>query len=322
MKNIVFFGGGTGLSTILRGIKDIPNINIQAIVTVADSGGSTGVIRREFDIPAVGDIRQVMTALAQKENILTDLMSYRFGSKLADSTIDDHSLGNLIIYALTDLQKDFYNGVHYLSKVFNLKGEVIPVTDNSKSQLIAKYTDGTEQIGEHLIPRRDKKIETIAYTETDSIVVNQRAIQAINEADYVVFSCGSLYTSIIANLALPEIKKALINNKEKHFIYFSNIVTQPDETNGMDILDHIQEIEKYLDYEIIDTVIMNDQMPNDELLEKYEQFGSKMLLPNERILKSYCEVISANLLDDSNLKNVRHDAKKIKKIFRKVLGEF
>ncbi|MGL4950280.1 MAG: gluconeogenesis factor YvcK family protein [Mycoplasma sp.] len=322
MKNIVFFGGGTGLSTLLRGIKEIDGIHIQAIVTVADSGGSTGLIRKEFNIPALGDIRQVMLSLSQKENILQKLTEYRFNPKNKEnSSLSKHSLGNLIIYALIDLNNDFYQGIYHLSKIFNLKGEVIPVTDYPNAQLIARYEDGTEQIGEHLIPSLGKKIEFISHMETDKIVVNPRAIQAINEADIIVFSCGSLYTSIIANLSLPAIKNALLENDEKKFIYFSNIVTQPNETMGFDALDHVAEIEKYLKYGIIDIVVMNDTKPSDKLIEKYKETKSDLILPNERIMNSHCEVIGCSLIDNSNQDNIRHDAKKIKKAFKKILGE-
>ncbi|MGL4947781.1 MAG: gluconeogenesis factor YvcK family protein [Mycoplasma sp.] len=322
MKNIVLFGGGTGLSTILKGIKNIDNLNLQAIVTVADSGGSTGVIRKEFNIPALGDIRQVMLSLSNNETILEELMSYRFESSDAESVLKNHSLGNLMIYALIDLKNDFYQGISYLSKIFNIKGEVIPVTDYSSLQLKAIYTDGTIQLNEHEIPRSDKKISEISYIDIDKIKVNPRAIQVINDADIIVFSCGSLYTSIIASIILPGIKQALIeNNEAKEFVYVSNISTQPEETTGMSAYDHITEIEKYLCPGIIDTIIINNVLPGKKLVDQYINDNRELIVPDEQIRNSHCKVIETSLIDNSNHRYIRHDSKKIAKVFRKILGE-
>lgn len=321
MRNIVFFGGGTGLSTILKGVKDLGDIQISAVVTVADSGGSAGVLRKEYGIPAIGDIRQVLVALAKKESLLNELMSYRFDKKVNSSTVGLHSLGNLIIYSLIDIKKDFYDGIYYLSKVFNVIGDILPVTDYANSHLKATYSDGTTQIGEDKIPIKGKKISSITYCDIEKIRVNPKVIQAIHDADIYVFSCGSLYTSIIATLVLPEIKKALLENKEKHFVYFSNIVTQPNETSDMDAYEHMKEIEKYLCNGILNTVIMNNKNPCDELIAKYVSSGAKLILPDERIMNSHCEVLQASLIDNSNTESIRHDVKKIRKIFKQYLKE-
>lgn len=321
MKNIVFFGGGTGLSTILKGIKDLADIQISAVVTVADSGGSTGMLRKEYGIPAIGDIRQVLIALARKESLLNELMSYRFDQKADCSTIGRHSLGNLIIYSLIDIKKDFYDGIFYLSKVFNVIGDILPVTDYANCHLKATYSDGSTQVGEDKIPIKNKKITSITYCDIDKITVNPKVIQAIHDADVYVFSCGSLYTSIIATLALPEIKKALLENSEKHFVYFSNIVTQPNETSNMNAYEHVQEIEKYLCSGILNTIIMNNKNPCDELISKYEASGAKLILPDERIMNSHCEVLQASLIDNSNTQTIRHDVKKIRKVFKQYLKE-
>lgn len=316
MRNIVIFGGGTGLSTLLKGIKEIPDINLQAIVTVADSGGSTGIIRKEYNIPAIGDIRKVLLSLANQESILNDLMHYRFSKHIVDATIGDHSLGNLIIYSLIDIKDDFYKGIQYLSEVFRITGEIIPLTDFAGCELKAIYEDGSFCIGESCIPNTKKKIKEITYCDIEKISVNPRAINAINEADIIVFSCGSLYTSIIANIVLPEIKEAILANRHKTFCYFCNIVTQPSETRAMEAIEHIQEIEKHLEYGIIDAIIMNDTLPDKALIEKYELSGSKLILPNERIQNSHCEIIAESLIDNNNHDNIRHDAKKIKKAFK------
>lgn len=321
MKNIVFFGGGTGLSSILKGIKEIQDINISAIVTVADSGGSTGILRKEYNVPALGDIRQVLISLSNKEDFLNQLMKYRFEKNPDAISLKDHSLGNLIIYSFIDIKNSFYDGIHYLSEIFKITGEIIPVTDYAKCELRAFYTDGTFMDSEDKIPSEVKKIDNITYCDIEKINVNPLALHAINNADVIVFSCGSLYTSVIANLALPQIKNALILNKEKAFVYISNIVTQPNETRDMDALDHIKEIEKYLQHGIIDAILMNNTKPLSTLVDKYKNANSKLILPDERIYNSHCSVYEASLIDDSNLLNIRHDYKKLKKLFIQYLKE-
>lgn len=321
MKNIVFFGGGTGLSSILKGIKEIPDINISAIVTVADSGGSTGILRKEYNVPALGDIRQVLIALSNKEEFLNQLMKYRFEKTPDAISLKDHSLGNLIIYSFIDIKNSFYDGIHYLSEIFKITGEIIPVTDYAKCELRAYYTDGTFMDGEDKIPSETKKIDSITYCDLEKINVNPLAIHAINNADIIVFSCGSLYTSVIANLALPQIKDALISNKEKAFVYISNIVTQPNETRDMNAFDHIKEIEKYLCHGIVDAILMNNTKPLGELVNKYGRVNSKLILPDEKIYNSHCAVYEASLIDDSNTMNIRHDYKKLKKLFIQYLKE-
>lgn len=321
MKNIVFFGGGTGLSSILKGIKEIPDINISAIVTVADSGGSTGILRKEYNVPALGDIRQVLIALSNKEEFLNQLMKYRFEKTPDAISLKDHSLGNLIIYSFIDIKNSFYDGIHYLSEIFKITGEIIPVTDYAKCELRAYYTDGTFMDGEDKIPSETKKIDSITYCDLEKINVNPLAIHAINNADIIVFSCGSLYTSVIANLALPQIKDALISNKEKAFVYISNIVTQPNETRDMNAFDHIKEIEKYLCHGIVDAILMNNTKPLGELVNKYGRVNSKLILPDEKIYNSHCAVYEASLIDDSNTLNIRHDYKKLKKLFVQYLKE-
>ncbi len=321
MRNIVLIGGGSGTISLIKGIKDLKDINFYVVVTVADSGGSTGRIRDEYHIPAVGDIRQVLTSLAKNNNPLYELMQYRF--KNPDNpkyeSISRHCLGNLIIAAIIDIKKDFYDGIKYLSKIFNLDGEIVPITNEGHIQLKAIYEDGSVQIKEHLIPNENKKISEITYEKLD-FKVNPRVIETINNADYIILGCGSLYTSLIANICIPEVKKAIINNKKAKKIYFCNLVTQNGETNNMTAYDHIKAIEKHLEYGAIDIVIVNSKINKDsKLIDKYLQSKQNFIFADEKLKNSHCEVIETSLINNDDLDYIRHDVKKIKKVIKQIL---
>lgn len=318
MKNIVIFGGGNGLSTSLKGLKEINDINIRAVVTVADSGGSTGQIRKFYKSPALGDLRRVLVSLSKRETFLNQLMNYRFNSNHPEDPLNNHSLGNLIMLATNEMN-GFYEGIRLLSNIFDVKGEVIPLTDSVDCELVAHYDDGTTMISEHSIPDANKRIDYIEYLNENDIIVNPRVLEVINEADIIVFSFGSLYTSIIASMALPKVKEALLANKDKTFVYLCNIVTQPDETPNMDAYDHILAIEKQLEHGIIDYIVMNDHLPSSNLIKKYEKTNAQLILPNDRIKNSHCEVVASSLIDDYNQELIRHDTKKIKKAFKILL---
>lgn len=322
MKNVVIIGGGTGTSSLIRAIKDINNIKLSVIVTVADSGGSTGRIREEYNLPGIGDIRQVLIALSHHEGILTDLMKYRFKESRfkEQGNLSNHSLGNLIIASLIDIKQDFYSGIKYLSDVFNVKGEIVPITDNPNIQLCATYSDGTKQIKEHLIPSSNKKIEKISY-ENQDFEINPRAITVLSEADYIIFGCGSLYTSLIANLCIPKIKNEIIKNEKAQLIYVCNLVTQPNETDNMTAYDHIKAIEDHLSYGCIDTVIINNKKVNSEIFEKYKKANQNFIFADDKLLDSHCEIIQASLIDNNNESFIRHDVKKIKKVLKTIIKE-
>ncbi len=320
MKNIVIIGGGTGTTPLIKGIKDINDINLSVIVTVADSGGSTGRIRDEYNLPAMGDIRQVLIALSKNEDILMELVKYRFKESNKTGSLNSHSLGNLIITAMVDIKHDFYTGIKYLSNVFKIKGEIVPLTDNANVQLCATYSDGTTQTKEHLIPNTNKRIKTITYVDND-FEVNQRAIDVILEADYIIFGCGSLYTSLIANLCVPKIKQAIITNKKAKVIYFCNLVTQPNETDNMTAYDHVKAIEDHLEYGCIDSVIINNKKVSNTIYEKYKNSNQKFIFADQKLLDSHCEVIEASLIDNNNEDLLRHDVKKIRKVMKKIIME-
>ncbi len=312
-KKIVVIGGGTGLSTLLSGIKNIHDIELSAIVTVFDNGSSTGVLRREFKIPAVGDIRQVITALSTNENhhILNSLMAYRFQNK--NSNLDNHSLGNLIIAALIDIQKDFKKGIESLSTALNIVGKIIPITDESIN--INAVTVNNKIIsGESNIGNSREQLKKIFYS--DKVKANPDAIMAINEADYIIYGIGSLYTSIIANIALDDIQEVLRSTKAKH-VYVCNIMQQRGETIGYDTQDHIDAIEEHLGKKIIDIAITNSTIITAEVVKKYALQNQKIVPVKFR--NSKIKIMQEPLIKIMDDNTIRHDPLLIEQTFKKLI---
>ena len=241
---VVLIGGGTGLSVLARGLKDYP-IDITAIVTVADDGGSTGKIRDVMDIPAPGDIRNVLAALSDTEPMLEKLFQYRF----EEEKLGGHSIGNLLLAAMTNITDDFGHAVKELSKILNIKGQVIPSTTKS-IVLNAVMSDGEVVVGESNIPKKSKKIEEVYLTPED-IEPMPEAIQAIEEADLIVMGPGSLYTSILPNLILNKMRDAIINTEAER-LYVCNLMTQKGETTGYSVSDHVKAIHDHVGASFID----------------------------------------------------------------------
>ncbi len=295
---IVVIGGGTGLSVLLRGLKKFP-LEISAIVTVADDGGSTGKLRDLYDIPAPGDIRNVMVALSEVEPLVEKLMQYRF----PDGGLEGHAMGNLLLTALTNITGNIVDGVQALSEVLNIKGKVIPLTDESCT-LVARFADGTIVEGESLIDKENKKIEEIYYKEAPKPL--EEAVEAIKEADLIIFGIGSLYTSIIPNLLLPDIQKALINTEAKK-IYVCNAMEQPGETKDYTVSDHIKSIHKHIGQNIIDAVIVNDEKIPEEIRKRYEDVGVKeVVIDHDEIDKLGIELLEHRVIEINSKKEVRH----------------
>lgn len=309
-KKIVVIGGGHGQSTILRGLKTIHDIDLTAIVTVADDGGSTGRLRRQFHIPAMGDIRNVLLALAESETLLNDLMEYRFEETEEDSEIGGHNLGNLILTAMTQRCGSFMESIATLSKVLRVKGDIVPST----SQVITLYAemeDGTIVRGESNIPNINNHISKVFYEET--VHATKESIEAILNADLIIFGIGSVYTSILPNTIIPEIKDAL-NQTKALKCYICNAMSQPGETDGYTMEDHVQAIVDHGSN--VDVVLYaRDSIP-PHVLKRYAEEGS---CPVEIKAKDHnYEIIKANLLEfNSNL--IRHNSLKIKESIEEIL---
>lgn len=266
---IVVMGGGTGLSVMLRGLKEKP-LDITAIVTVADDGGSSGILRSELQMPPPGDIRNVLTALADVEPLLSDMLSYRFTS---GSGLAGHSLGNLILAAITDISGDFVTAVRELSRVFAVRGRVLPAADQAVV-LHAEMEDGTIVSGESAIPLAQGKIKQITL-EPAEVEALPEAVQAIKEADAILIGPGSLYTSIIPNLLVPKLAQAILDNDKAIKMFVCNVMTQPGETDGYTVSDHLEAVYRHVGHHLFDYVIVNDGEIPAQIQDTYAEKGAK-----------------------------------------------
>lgn len=300
-KNIVVLGGGTGQSVLLRGLKRFP-FNITAVVSVSDDGKSSGKIRQELNVPAVGDIRSVLISLLETEDVVEKMINYRFKS---NGDLDGHSLGNLLLAGLTDIYGNLSNAVLQISKILNLKGEVLPLTDDNVV-LMGKMSDGSVIEGEHNITLSDKKIEKIYYKVNPK--VNKSVIKRIKDADAIILSMGSVYTSIIPHLLCKEIIKA-IDSSDAKIMYVCNVMTQPGETDGFTASDHINLLNSYLGKRKIDTVITNSKKVSKKTQKIYETLEQKDLVKIDS-KNINIEHINKPLIKIENDK-IRHDNMKL-----------
>lgn len=303
-KKVVVLGGGTGMSNLLRGLKQYP-LDITAIVTVCDDGQSTGILREEFNIPAVGDIRRVLVALSETEPLVMELFNYRFKTT---SDLDGHAVGNLLLTAASEISGNLSDGIEALSKVLNLKGKVVPLTEDNVV-LMAEMLDGSIIEGEHTITQDKRQIKKVFYKE--KAVATSEALKAIREADLIVFSMGSLFTSIIPNLLIPEIVTEIENSNAK-LMYVCNMMTQPGETDDYKVSDHVMKLNEYLGQRNIDIVLANIGAIDEEMAKFYETQEQKdpVICDSEYFKDKNIEVIvddftyvtSNNLLRHDNIK--------------------
>ena len=266
-KKVVVLGGGTGSSTLLRGLKEFP-IDLTAIVSVCDDGNSTGVLREEFNIPAVGDIRRVLVALSETEPLVMELFNYRFRTK---SDLDGHTVGNLLLTASSEITGNLSDGIEALSKIFNLKGKVVPLTEENVV-LMGEMGDGVIVEGEHNITQYKSTVKRVFYKEKPQ--PTKEAVKAIREADLIVLSMGSVFTSIIPNLICEEIVEAIDNSKGK-IMYVCNMVTQPGETEDFKVSDHVKLLNQYLGKRKINVVVANSGKIDEEMAKRYESLEQK-----------------------------------------------
>ena len=303
MKKVVVLGGGNGLSTLLRGLKQFP-VDLTAIVSVCDDGKSTGILRKEFNTPAMGDIRRVLIALSETEPLFEKMFNYRFKT---DSYLNGHAVGNFLLQAMTDITGSVGEGIKALEKVLNLKGKVIPLTEKGDITLVAEMTDGTIVEGEHKITEANKIIKKVYYKEDPEITPD--AIKAIKKADLIILSVGSLYTSIIPNIIPKEMKEALSQSKAK-IMYVCNIMTQPGETDKFKVSDHVNKLNEYLGERNIDVVIANNGKIEPNIINKYSTLEQKdPVILDKQNLKGV-EIIGDDLtkVEEGTL---RHDTLKL-----------
>lgn len=269
-KKVVVLGGGTGQSVLLSGLKKFP-FDITAVVSVCDDGKSTGKLRKEFNVPAMGDIRRVLIALSETEEIIGQLVNYRFKT---NGDFDGHTVGNIILTALTDIYGSMSLGIKQVTKILNLKGTVLPLTDDNVT-LMGEMEDDSIVEGEHNITLSEKKIKRVFYKEEPT--ANKEVINKIKEADAIILSMGSIYTSIIPNLLCKKVRDAIDKSNAK-IIYVCNIMSQPGETDGFKVSDHINLLNTYLGKRKIDVVITNNEKISKKIQKKYETLEQKDLV--------------------------------------------
>ena len=302
---IVAIGGGTGLSTMLKGIKKITN-NITAVVTVGDDGGSSGRLRAEMGILPPGDIRNCIAALADDEDLVTKLFQYRFK---AGEGLEGHSFGNLFLTAMCAITGDMYRAVKESSKVLSIRGKVFPSTlDDMK--LAAELEDGTIVEGESRIPDAGQKIVRL-FTNPKDCKPLPEVIEAIEQADLIILGPGSLFTSVIPNLLIKDISRAVSRSNAKK-IYVCNIMTQPGETSDFSAYDHIKAILDHACYpNIVEAVMVNDTLP-DDISDDYKASNSYPVINDvEKIEKLGLKTVRTRLYEENAKKYVRHSPRRL-----------
>ncbi len=302
---IVVIGGGSGQSVLLKGFKEYTS-NITAIVTVADSGGSSGRLRDSFDILPPGDIRNCLVALAEAEPLVRDLFQYRFGPE--SSELEGHSFGNLFITALTKVAGDFEAAVKASSQVLAIRGEVVPST-YEKVSLVAEYEDGSIVKGEAEIPKQGKRIKRVML-EPNKPVASIEALHAIEQADIIFLGPGSLYTSIVPNLLVKDISEKLKASSAAK-VYVCNVMTQKGETDGFSVYDHLKVLIDHAGHGIISHCVVDNTFLPKSLRLKYQKEGSAPVTMSDvsEVAKLGVDLIYGNVVDTQGL--LRHNPHKI-----------
>lgn len=313
-KKIAIFGGGTGLSVLLRGLKQQP-VDITAIVTVADDGGSSGRLRDELKIPPPGDVRNVLAALSDVEPLVEDLFQHRF-SKGGD--LIGHSLGNLILAAMTNITGDFFHAVTEMSKVLNVRGRVLPAA-NTSVVLHAEMDDGQIISGESTIPSYGKRIKRVFLTP-EKIEPVPETIDVIRGADLIILGPGSLYTSILPNLLVPKIREEILNAPAKK-VYICNVMTQPGETLYYSAADHVKALNQHMGGPFIDMILVNNEEIPDDIRERYAKEQAQPVQFNIDDLSAMgLEVIKDQIVTYEN-GVIRHDTHKVASLLVDLLKE-
>ena len=299
-KKVVVFGGGTGLSYLLKGLKDFP-LDITAVITVSDDGRSTGKLREEFHAPAVGDIRKVLSSLSSTSQNIKNMLEYRFDTT---SDLDGHALGNLILISLLNITGSLKESINELCTLLDIKNKVLPLTEDANLTLMAEMTDGSVIEGEASITKSDKKVKRLFYKEQPEVLEEVKV--AIKEADLIIFSMGSLYTSIFPHIISDDIRKTLDEVKTP-IMYLCNIVTQPGETDDFTVSDHVNLINSYLGKHKLDAVIASNSKISEEMALRYanEEQKDPVKIDYPVLSKLDTEFIEADLLtiDDNTLKH-------------------
>ena len=303
-KKVVVLGGGTGISFLLKGLKEFP-VDITAVITVSDNGRSTGTLREEFNIPAVGDIRKVVSNMSNIDDDIKQMMEYRFETS---SDLNGHALGNLIFTAMMDITGSLEKSIASLSKLLDVNHLILPLSEDYLT-LMGETIDGRIIEGEENITQAQTKYKKIFYKEEPHVL--KKVLEKIEEADLILLSMGSLYTSILPHLISKEIKETIKNSKAD-IMYLCNAFTQPGETDGFKVSDHINLLNKYLDNKKIKAVIASNTKIAKSIAEKYSTTEQKDLveIDYDKLKETEAELIEADLLTlvDGTIK---HDSIKL-----------
>lgn len=319
-KKIVAIGGGTGLSTLLRGLREYDNINISAVVAMMDDGGSSGRLKEEFGVLPPGDIRNCLIALSKRENLLTKIFNYRFPVTKKKPQVGGHSLGNLLMLALSDIYGGFDKAIQKISEILSIRGKVLPIT-LQPAQLVAVLEDGRKTIGETRIAKSKKPIKKLLLNPT-KVKHYPEVVDEILSSNMIVVGPGSLFTSILPNLIIEEVAEAISKSYGKK-VYVCNIMTQPGETDNYTVADHIRKIYEHCKNKFIfDYVIVNSGKLSKKILKNYTKEKSyPVKIDNDMILKN----LTKNVIKDSFVrlnkdgKFIRHDSKKLAEVLLSVL---
>jgi len=303
---ILSIGGGTGLSTLLRGLKNGPG-DLSVIVTVTDDGGSSGRLREELNVMPPGDIRNCMIALSEDEHLMSRLFRYRFNSK---GDLNGHSFGNLFVTALAGVTGDFAEAVRLTSEVLAIKGVIYPST-NSPVSLRGQLNDGSWIDGESRITASGKKIKRICLDPADARPLDA-AVEAIACADIITLGPGSLYTSLIPNLLVKGITDA-VQQSQASKVYVQNIMTQPGESDGMSAADHVEALVGHCSGKMLfSRILLNSGMPSPLLLAKYQAEGAVFVKTDrDRLTAMGMDWVERDMLSEDDV--IRHDPDRLAK---------
>lgn len=317
-KKIVTIGGGSGQYILLSGLRDLPDINITAIVSMVDSGGSTGRLRDEYGVLPPGDILKCVLALSPLRDSARQILQKRFVSK---TRLDGHNAGNMLLTILSQYGGSFTEGVNALGEVLNIKGRVLPVTTD-KATLVAELCDGSRLYGENVIdvPKKGERAKIVRTFlvphHSEKIYVYPPVINAIKRADYIIIGPGDLYTSITPNFLVEGVKEALRGSKAK-IIYVVNIMTKHGETDGYTGRNFVDNLEKFIDRRL-DVVIFNSRKPKTDIVERYLKQKSEFVKIDILGKRQKSIIIKDDLL---NMKGdlARHDAQKLTKLINTLI---
>ncbi|WP_100010479.1 gluconeogenesis factor YvcK family protein [Lentibacillus sediminis] len=312
LPRVVAIGGGTGMPVLLRGLKNLP-IHLTALVTVADDGGSTGRLREEMAIPAPGDIRNVIAALSDAEPMLLELFQHRFS---VGNGLSGHSLGNLLLAAMTSITGNFNMGIKEISRVLNVKGKIYPISNDNMS-LHAEMEDGTMITGESKIPLSGKRIKRV-FLSPQPVQPLPNAIRAIEQADLVVIAPGSLYTSILPTMITPKIDEAIRNTVGK-VVYVCNVMTQAGETDDYTAAEHVRAISSHIGDGAVDAIVVHNEPIRKAVRAMYaEENADPVVYDTDRLINMGLEIIEGDIIDHTRA-TVRHDTEKIAKLLYSII---